>query len=59
MRRVTVEAPIRSRIAPKLGTVSAMKRRHATERERKTHLFQLNSSVELNIFGRKENEVFT
>ena len=43
VRRVTVEAPTRSRMAPKLGTDSAIKRRHATERERNTHLFQLKS----------------
>ena len=43
MRRVTVEAPTKSRIEPKLGTVSAMKRRTATERERNRQRFQLKS----------------
>ena len=36
-----VKIVTRSRMAPKLGTVSAMKRRQRTERERKAHLFQL------------------
>ena len=38
---MTVEAPTRSRIAPKLGTDSAMKSRLRTEKLRKAHLFQL------------------
>ena len=41
--RVTVLPPTRSRMEPKLGTVSAMKRRVMTDTERKTHRFQLNS----------------
>ena len=43
VRRVTVDAPTKSRIDPKLGTVSAMKRRPATESERKRQRFQLKS----------------
>ena len=45
MRRVTVEAPTRSRMDEKLGTDSAMKRRKITDSERKTHRFQLKSET--------------
>ena len=43
MRRVTVDAPTRSRIAPKLGTVSAVKSSISTDRLLKAHLFTLKS----------------
>ena len=43
MRRVTVDAPTRSRIDPKLGTDSAMKSRQRTENVLKAHRFQLKS----------------
>ena len=50
MRRVTVEAPTRSRMAPKLGTDSAMKSRPRTERLRNKHLAQLKSKLEYDIY---------
>ena len=43
MRRVTVDAPTRSRIDPKLGTDSAMKSRQRTENVLKAQRFQLKS----------------
>ena len=43
MSRVTVDAPTKSRIDPKLGTDSAMKRRQRTENVLKAHRFQLKS----------------
>ena len=43
MRRVTVDAPTKSRIDPKLGTDSAMKSRQRTENVLKAHRFQLKS----------------
>ena len=43
MRMVTVEAPISSRMAPKLGTDSAIKSRTSTEKLLKTHLLQFRS----------------
>ena len=43
VRRVTVDAPTRSKIEPKLGTVSAMKRRKKTDNVRKTQRFQLKT----------------
>ena len=43
MRRVTVEAPTKSKIDPKLGTDSAMKSRQRTENVLKAHRFQLKS----------------
>ena len=43
MRRVTVEAPTKSKIEPKLGTDSAMKSRQRTENVLKAHRFQLKS----------------
>ena len=49
MRRVTVDAPTRSRIAPKLGTVSAVKSSISTDRLLKAHLFTLKSKVK-NVF---------
>ena len=45
MRRVTVDAPTRSRIAPKLGTDSAVKSSISTDRLLKAHLFILKSKV--------------
>ena len=47
MRRVTVDAPTRSRMAPKLGTDSAMKSRQRTVKERNAHLFQLKPDSEV------------
>ena len=38
-----MEAPTRSRMAPKLGIVSAINKRTATENVLKAHLFQLKS----------------
>ena len=43
MSRVTVEAPTKSKIDPKLGTDSAMKSRQRTENVLKAHRFQLKS----------------
>ena len=43
MSKVTVDAPTKSRIDPKLGTDSAMKRRQRTENVLKAHRFQLKS----------------
>ena len=43
MSRVTVDAPTKSRIDPKLGTDSAMKSRQRTENVLKAHRFQLKS----------------
>ena len=47
VRRVTVEPPTRSRMAPKLGTVSAMKRRQATESDLNAQRFQLKSEKKI------------
>ena len=43
MSSVTVEAPTRSRMDPKLGTVSAMNKRPSTDNVLKAHRFQLKS----------------
>ena len=52
---MTVEAPTRSRMAPKLGTDSAMKSRQRTDRERKAHLFQWKPDQRCD--GRKAGKV--
>ena len=43
MSKVTVEAPTKSRIEPKLGTDSAMNKRQRTEKVLKAQRFQLKS----------------
>ena len=47
MRRVTVDAPTRSRIAPKLGTVSAVKSSIRTDKLLNAHLFTLKSEIKI------------
>ena len=44
MRRVTVLPPTKSRMLPKLGTVSATKRRKNTLHDRKAQRFQLKAA---------------
>ena len=43
MSKVTVEAPTKSNIEPKLGTDSAMNKRQRTEKVLKAQRFQLKS----------------
>ena len=43
MSKVTVEAPTKSKIEPKLGTDSAMNKRQRTEKVLKAQRFQLKS----------------
>ena len=43
VKQVTVVAPTKSRMLPKLGIVSAMNNRTRTAEERKTQRFQLKS----------------
>ena len=43
MSKVTVEAPTKSKIEPKLGTDSAMNNRQRTEKVLKAQRFQLKS----------------
>lgn len=52
VRSVTVEAPIRLRMAPKDGMDSAIKRRRRTERVLNTHLFQLKCGGMLRMCSR-------
>ena len=57
MSRVTVEAPTKSRIDPKLGTDSAMNSRQRTENVLKAQRFQLKSGG-INMFCKKEDRLF-